>query len=153
MSGSWPTIVFGSFGERYMIGGSVGSRPTLSVLPATVGYFDAVCSGWQVELVAAPPVEAPATALGDATATAGDATADGEPAAAGDPVTAAEDGFGAAVGAAGGSVACGAPAPVLELLHAVTANVAASENASHVPREDNPSGSMDQVHSWSFLSF
>src|SRR5438552_11945598 len=45
MSGSWPTILLGSFGSRYMTGGRVGSRPTLSVLPASPGYFAAALSG------------------------------------------------------------------------------------------------------------
>src|SRR5216683_1098201 len=34
MSGSCPMILLGLFGSRYMIGGRVGSSPTLSVLPA-----------------------------------------------------------------------------------------------------------------------
>src|SRR5947207_6560079 len=45
MSGSCPTILDGSFGSRYITGGSVGSRPTLSVLPARPGYFVATFSG------------------------------------------------------------------------------------------------------------
>src|SRR5438477_10260827 len=45
MSGSWPTILLGLFGSRYMIGGSVGSSPTLRVLPASPGYLVATLSG------------------------------------------------------------------------------------------------------------
>src|SRR5262249_15205268 len=45
MSGSWPMILLGLFGSRYMIGGSVGSRPTLRVLPASPGYLVATFSG------------------------------------------------------------------------------------------------------------
>src|SRR6266705_4785976 len=45
MSGSWPTILLGSFGSRYMTGGSVGSRPTLRVLPARQVYFAATLPG------------------------------------------------------------------------------------------------------------
>src|SRR3989475_12761277 len=45
MSGSWPTILLGLFGSRYMIGGSVGSSPTLRVFPASPGYFVATLSG------------------------------------------------------------------------------------------------------------
>src|SRR5882672_7458245 len=45
MSGSWPTILLGLFGSRYMTGGSVGSRPTLRVFPASPGYLVATLSG------------------------------------------------------------------------------------------------------------
>src|SRR5215468_2694291 len=45
MSGSRPTILLGLFGSRYMIGGGVGSSPTLSVLPASPGYLVVTFSG------------------------------------------------------------------------------------------------------------
>src|SRR5215831_4048982 len=48
MSGSWPMILLGLFGSRYMIGGSVGSRPTFMVLPASPGYLVATLSGSHV---------------------------------------------------------------------------------------------------------
>src|SRR5215467_7641118 len=45
MSGSWPMILLGLFGSRYMIGGSVGSSPTLRVFPDNPGYLVATLSG------------------------------------------------------------------------------------------------------------
>src|SRR5260370_32066883 len=47
MSGSWPRILLGLLGSRYMIDGRVGSSPTLSVLRASPGYFVATLSGSQ----------------------------------------------------------------------------------------------------------
>src|SRR5260370_23996217 len=47
MSGPCRMILLGLFGSRYMIGGRVGSSPTLSVLPASPGYFVATLSGSQ----------------------------------------------------------------------------------------------------------
>src|SRR6478672_10343486 len=47
MSGSWPMILLGLFGSRYMIGGSVGSSPTFRVLPANPGYLVPTLSGSQ----------------------------------------------------------------------------------------------------------
>src|SRR6266542_2172569 len=58
MSGSWPTILLGSLGSRYMTGGRVGSSPTLRVLPASPGYLVATLSGSQ----AAPAGPAAASA-------------------------------------------------------------------------------------------
>src|SRR5258707_617862 len=61
MSGSWPMILLGLFGSRYMIGGRVGSSPTLSVLPASPGYFVATLSGSQAAC-AGPAVPKPTVA-------------------------------------------------------------------------------------------
>src|ERR1700737_4204509 len=61
MSGSWPMILLGLFGSRYMIGGSVGSSPTFSVLPASPGYFVATLSGSQAAC-AGPAVPIPTVA-------------------------------------------------------------------------------------------
>src|SRR5690242_21165666 len=71
MSGSWPMILLGLFGSRYMIGGSVGSSPTFSVLPANPGYLVPTLSGSQAAC-AEPAVPRPTVA---ATAAASNAPA------------------------------------------------------------------------------
>src|ERR1700730_7463025 len=61
LAGSWPMLLLGLFGSRYMIGGRVGSSPTLSVLPASPGYFVATLSGSQAAC-AGPAVPKPTVA-------------------------------------------------------------------------------------------
>jgi hypothetical protein len=55
-------ILLGLFGSRYMMGGSVGSSPTLIVFPASPGYFVATLSGSHAACAvpAAPTTTTPA---------------------------------------------------------------------------------------------